>query len=193
VIGSKSSKRVDEINAFVVEITTLSKGVQMNKYSEFFKTIHDEVAPTGYLGRGSHYSVLRSVVWHDRLRHPLQKAAYLDLAVIWDEDHDIRVIEAIELLYLSGLLTSAIFAGERKGSFTLLVSEQTFEEVGKERLSAYQKSVEEITQSLDDPWCAEVASINSHSHSIINDDLGKVSQYLQTIDMLWHLGIKPVQ
>lgn len=165
----------------------------MNKYSEFFNTLHDEVAPTGYLGRGSHYSVLRSVVWHDNLQRPLRKAAYLDLAIIWDEDHDTRVIEAVELLYLSGLLTSVIFAGERKGSLTLLVSEQTFEESGEKKLSAYQKAVEEITQSLDDPWPAEVASLNSRRHSIINDDSGKVSQYLQTINMLWQLGVKPAQ
>jgi hypothetical protein len=145
------------------------------------------------LGRGSHYSVLRSVVWHNNLQRPLQKAAYLDLAIIWDEDHDTRIIEVVDLLYLSGLLTSVIFAGERKGSLTLLVSEQTFEESGEKKLSAYQKAVEEITQSLDDPWPAEVASLNSHSHSIINDDSGKISQYLKTINMLWQLGVKPVQ
>lgn len=189
MILSKRSKCFDEINAFVVEATTLSKGVEMNKYSEFFKTLHDEIDPTGYLGRGSHYSVLRAVVWHDSLQRPLRKAAYLDLAIIWDEDHDLRVIEAVELLYFSGLLTSAVFVGERKGSFTLIVSDQTFEEV---ELSAYQKAVEEITQSLDDPWPAEAAPLSSHSHGIIHDDSGKVSQYLQTINMLWQLGVKPV-
>ena len=164
----------------------------MNKYSDFFKTLHDEVAPTGYLGRGSHYSVVRSVVWHSNLLHPLPKSAYLDFAIIWDEDHDARVIEAAELLYFAGLLTPAIFVGERKGSFTLLVSEQTFDEFGG-KLSAYQQEVEEITQSLDDPWSAEIAFIGSRRNSIINDDFGKVSQYLQTINMLWKLGIKPIQ
>ncbi|MBD2292650.1 hypothetical protein H6G06_03910 [Anabaena sphaerica FACHB-251] len=165
----------------------------MNKYLEFFKTLHDEVAPTGYLGRGSHYSVLRSVVWHDNLQHPLTKPVYHDLAIIWDEDHDIRVIEVVKLLYFAGLITPAIIVGERKGSFTLLVSEQTVEEAGKKWLSRYQQAIEEITQSLDDPWSAEVASINSRDHGIINDNYEKVSQYLQTINMLWQLGIKPVQ
>ncbi|TVP62829.1 MAG: hypothetical protein EA343_09850 [Nodularia sp. (in: Bacteria)] len=163
----------------------------MNKYSEFFKTLHDDTAPTGYLGRGTHYSVLRSVVWHNSLQHQLPKAAYLDLAVIWDEDHDTRVIEAIELLYFSGLLTPAIFVGERKGSFTVVVSDKTLEEFDERKLSEYQQAVEEITQSLDDPWAAEVTSINSNH--IINDRSDKISQYLQTINMLWQLGIKPIQ
>jgi hypothetical protein len=127
------------------------------------------------------------------LQHPLTKAVYHDLAIIWDEDHDIRVIEVIELLYFAGLLTPAIIVGERKGSFTLLVSEQTVEEAGKKWLSAYQKAVEKITQSLYDPWLATVASINSRDYGIINDDLERVFQYLQTINMLWQLGIKPVQ
>lgn len=165
----------------------------MNKYSEFFKTLHDDVAPTGYLGRGSHYSVLRSVVWHNCLQHPLPNAAYLDFAVIWDEDHDTRVIEAVQLLYFSGLLTPAIFVGERKGNFTVVVSDKTLEEFDKRKLSEYQQAVEEITQSLDDPWAAEVTSINSGHHIIINDRSDKVSQYLQTINMLWQLGIKPIK
>ncbi len=187
----KVKRCIDEINAFVAETTTLSKGVAMNKYLEFFQTLHDEVAPTGYLGRGSHYSVLRSVVWHNNLQHPLTKAVYHDLAIIWDEDHDIRVIEVVKLLYFAGLLTPAIIVGERKGSFTLLVSEQTVEEAGKKWLCAYQKAVEKITQSLYDPWAATVASINSRDYGIINDDSEKVVQYLQTINMLWQLGIKP--
>ncbi len=164
----------------------------MNKYSEFFKTLHDDVAPTGYLGRGSHYSVLRSVVWHNSLQYPLPKAAYLDSAVIWDEDHDTRVIEAVELLYFSGLLTPAVFVGERKGSFTVVVSDETLEEFGERKFSQYQQAVEEITQSLDDPWAAEVTSISSDHHIIINDRTDKISQYLQTINMLWQLGIKPI-
>jgi hypothetical protein len=165
----------------------------MNKYSEFFKTLHDDIAPTGYLGRGSHYSVLRSIVWHNSLQQPLPKAAYLDLAIIWDEDHDTRVIEVVELLYFAGLLTPAIFVGERKGSFTVVVSDKTIETLNERKLSEYKKAVEEITESLDDPWSAEVTTFDSDQHSIINDQSAKVSQYLQTINMLWQLGVKPIR
>ncbi|MEA5467558.1 hypothetical protein [Spirulina sp. 06S082] len=175
-----------------MEITILPKGITMNKYSDFFKTLHDEVQPTGYLGRGSHYSVLRAVVWHDCLQRPLNTAAYLDFAVIWDEDHDTRVIEVIELLYFARLLTPAIIVGERKGAFSLIVSEETFQEFGGDRLAVYQKAIDEITQSLDDPWFAEVTSINSQNRGIINDDNAKIALYLQTITMLWKLGINSI-
>jgi hypothetical protein len=185
---------IAEIDAFVAETTLLLKRVHlMNKYSDFFKTLHDEVTPTGYLGRGSHYSVLRSVVWHDNLQRPLPKAAYLDFAVVWDEDHDTRVIDAVELLYFARLLSPAIIVGERKGSFTLLISEQTLTEESEKWLSVYQQAVEQVTQSLDDPWSSDVAVIDSNRHSIINDDPSKVCQYIQTINMLWQLGIKQAE
>lgn len=45
----------------------------------------------------------------------------------------------------------------------------------------------------DDPWGAEVSSISLGSRSIINDESGKVTQYLQTINMLWQLGIKTIK
>ena len=37
----------------------------MTQYSQFFQTLHDELTPTGTLGRGTHYSILRAVVFHD--------------------------------------------------------------------------------------------------------------------------------
>src|SRR4051812_20247485 len=78
------------------------RGAFMQKYSEFFQTLHDEQAPVGYLGRGTHYSILRAVVFSDSLAKPLFDARFLDFAVIWDEDHDARIIEPIQKLYFAG-------------------------------------------------------------------------------------------
>ena len=71
----------------------------MHKYSAFFETLHDERTPTGKLGRGTHYSVLRAVVFSDSMGKPLTAAQFADFAIIWDEDHDERVIEPIEKFY----------------------------------------------------------------------------------------------
>ena len=60
----------------------------MRTYSPFFQTVHNEVAPVGSLGRGTHYSILRATVFHDEFAKPLEKAKFLDFAVIWDEDHE---------------------------------------------------------------------------------------------------------
>jgi hypothetical protein len=94
----------------------------MQTYSDFFKTLHDETSPTGYLGRGTHYSVLRAVVFHDPMGKPLPEGQFADFAVIWDEDHDTRVMEPIEEIYRRGMLSSFLMFGEHKGSFTAIIS-----------------------------------------------------------------------
>ena len=94
----------------------------MQQYSPFFQTLHDEIAPTGYLGRGTHYSVLRAVIFHDPLGKPLSSGQFADFAVIWDEDHDVRVIEPIQEIYRRGLLSSFLMFGERKGTFSAVLS-----------------------------------------------------------------------
>lgn len=90
----------------------------MHTYSAFFQTLHDETGPTGYLGRGTHCSILSAVVFHDSAGHLLPKGQCTNFAVIWDEDHDTRVIEPIEEIYRRGLLSSFVMFGERQGAFT---------------------------------------------------------------------------
>src|SRR5260370_21913517 len=94
-------------------------------YSAFFQTLHDEAKPVGKIGRGTHYSILRAQVWQDERLKPLKKGMLADFAVIWDEDHDERVIEVIEWLYFEGLLSPIRFIGERKGSLTVLLDAKT--------------------------------------------------------------------
>jgi hypothetical protein len=77
------------------------------------------------LSAGTHYSVLRVPIWQDEWLNPLAQGLLLDFAVIWDEDHDARVMEAVETLYFSGLLSPVRFIGERKGSLSVLISDET--------------------------------------------------------------------
>jgi hypothetical protein len=102
----------------------------MQRYSDFFKTLHDETNPTGYLGRGTHCSILRGVVFHDPTGKPLPEGQFADFAVIWDEDHDVRVMEPIEEIYRRGLLSSFLMFGERKGSFTAILSNKVTSAIG---------------------------------------------------------------
>jgi hypothetical protein len=94
----------------------------MQTYSAFFQTLHDETGPTGYLGRGTHYSVLRAVVFHDPKGSPLPEGQFADFAVIWDEDHDVRVIKPIEEIYRRGLLSGFLMFGEQRGHFAAVLS-----------------------------------------------------------------------
>ncbi|MBI5319800.1 hypothetical protein [Bradyrhizobium sp.] len=161
----------------------------MRAYSPFFQTLHDETGPVGSLGRGTHYSILRATVFHDELAQPLEVAKFLDFAVIWDEDHDERVMMPIERLYRSGDLSSFIMFGERKGIFSCEVAGK-FNGV---RLPSAQAAVEAACANIGgDYWPHEISFARSYGSSIIGDDDRKVDLYLKTIKMLWKLGLKQI-
>jgi hypothetical protein len=278
----------------------------MRTYSDFFRTLHDETGPVGYLGQGTHYSVLRAVVFHDPMGTPLLQGRFADFAVIWDEDHDVRVMEPIEEVYRRGLLSSFLMFGEHKGVFTGILTNRVsspfdpfnpaflcrvstldfsvrttnllknanivylgelvqrtegellrtpnagrrsldevkeillqwglglnmevsgwpppnveelankFEELGKEkggevyywppreefinkfkeltkqdnRVAFLESKINELCQSLSDPWPSKVVTLASAGNPIISDENEKVSLYLKNLTMLWRLGIQ---
>jgi hypothetical protein len=169
----------------------------MQKYSDFFKTLHDETSPTGHLGRGTHYSVLRAVVFHDARGKPLPEGQFADFAVIWDEDHDPRVIEPIEKIYRRGLLSSFPMFGEHKGVFTAILSNQIRDpaalQASAARVAFLETEINAICQSLNDPWPSKVVTLGSAKNPIISDEEEKVGLYLRNLDMLWQLGTAEVQ
>lgn len=165
----------------------------MQRYSDFFQTLHDETSPTGDFGRGTHYSVFRTMVWRDELGTPLEEARYHDFSVVWDEDHDPRIFEAIELLHRKALLSAAVFVGERKGMFTLLISDATKRRMTDEAFIRYSEEVAAVTDSVaGDHWPAKVGVVSSPS-GIISAEDKHVVLYLATISMLWQLGVKEIQ
>ena len=161
-------------------------------YSPFFQTLHDETRPVGQLGRGTHYSILRVPIWQDEWLNPLAQGLLLDFAVIWDEDHDARVMEAVEALYFSGLLSPVRFIGERKGSLSVLISDETVGPWNEPELRNYREAVSDIGQSLEDPWPVTVDQVFGPRHSIIHAAPEDVATYLRNIHLLWHLGAKPI-
>lgn len=162
----------------------------MRQYSPFFQTLHDEEQPVGHLGRGTHYSVLRCVTWHSQYLEPLRKAAFHDFAIIWDEDHDERIIPVIEGLYFQGLLAPALFVGERKGSLTLLTEDSFVKNLSQSSFEAYAASVDETAQPPDeDYWPTHIHSFTQPEGHIINDSEERVALYLNNLRQLWLLGI----
>ena len=98
----------------------------MYKYSNFFQTVYDQNLPVGSLGRGTHYSILRALIWHDSYGNLIKKAKEHTFAIIWDEDHDVRVIKVIEEIYKNCHLQHFCIFGERKGGFTALMTEENY-------------------------------------------------------------------
>lgn len=160
-------------------------------YCPFFQTLHDETRPVGNLGRGTHYSVLRVPVWHDEFLNRIDRCAFLDFAVIWDEDHDDRVIDAVMMLYVGGLLSPVRYIGERKGTLTILLASDRISDWDPEKLQQYRDDISDMCQCLEDPWTAHVAGVGEDGHSIIHAPPDKVALYLKNIDMLWQLGVGP--
>jgi len=166
----------------------------MQNYSPFFQTLYDEKVPVGHLGRGTHYSVLRAIVFHDERGKPFPEsrskglqAQFHDFAIIWDEDHDTRIIKVIERIYAKGLLPFFTFLGERKGGLTALAlsdSDALHHNAGN--------IVEDICSDFGvDCWTSEMGTI-SNPQGIISDKTANVVLYLNNINMLWKLGLKPI-
>lgn len=173
------------------------------QYSTLFSCLYDEPEPIGRLGRGTHYSVMRAVEWLDVTRKPLIKPELHDFAVIWDEDHDDRVIEVIERIYMAGLLSPVQFIGERKGSLTVIVAARFYYSGTGAELDAYTRAITGISQDSSDPWPTEVGSFDrspgavqlgwhqTFTQGLISDHDHRVNTYLANIDSLWSLGTKP--
>lgn len=168
----------------------------MENYSDYFKTLHDETQPTGdKFGRGTHYSILRATVWHDELGNVLEDAKHLDFAIIWDEDHDDRIIHLIEKVYHKGLLPKFIIFGERKGTFTALMADSLMDVLSKPDIMILDREISYISQHENDSgdsWPATITNVSSKNNEIIADTTEKVSLYLSNLIMLWGLGIKDI-
>ena len=171
---------------------------RVRQYSTLFTCLYDEITPIGQLGRGTHYSVFRSVEWLDVTRQPLPYPQIHDFAVIWDEDHDERIIEAVERIYMANLLSPIQFIGERKGFLTAVVAAKFYFTGLETDTEAYRTSIEAIAQNLDDPWPVQLGSFDRAPGSqhqtfldgLIQDSKDRVSLYLRNIDSLWSLGTK---
>lgn len=170
-------------------------------YSTLFSCLYDEPEPVGHLGRGSHYSVFRSVEWLDVTRSPLAVPQVHDFSVIWDEDHDTRIIEIIEAIYMAGLLSPIQFIGERKGTLTVIVAAKFYFSGTEADLKSYERQIQKICDqpSHGDSWPVEVGMFDrspgfpnhqTELHGLISAEEHRVITYLRNIDSLWGLGTK---
>jgi hypothetical protein len=94
--------------------------------------------------------------------------------------------EPIEKLYGEGLLPAFSMFGERKGGFTAILNDQSFDE---SRVEFLHRAVN-IAGQLDcgDYWAAQVVNLGSPDNWIINANPDNVSLYLNSLKMLWQLG-----
>jgi hypothetical protein len=147
----------------------------LRQYSHCFSTLHDEAEPVGRFG-GTHYSILRAVLWDKA------EPQWHDFAVIWDCDHDTRIIWVIEQLYVQRLLRDVFAIGERKGSVTILTTST--------------RPAAKLVALVDEGWQHPTGDyFNGHLEHVddatgllINDVASRVQAYVKGIDALWCLG-----
>ncbi len=159
------------------------------KYSPFFETIYDQPKPIEDIGRGTHYSILCCAQWRNTFMTPQTNggARIQHFAVIWDEDHDQRVISTIEEAYFQGILGPVKFIGERKGALTVLVDPLFWEMYDK---ADYTNTWAGIASDVSgDYWPADVYAYGDPDGGpmIIQDSHDRVAAYLDGITKLWSL------
>jgi len=183
----------------------------ITRYSEILHCLHDEEEPHGRIGRGTHCSIFRIVTWHDTRGRICPRASIQDFGVVWDEDHDPRVIGVAERMYVAGLMYPVLYIGERKGVLTVALCREFAEEASEAELDDYKEKVRSIARSIhldeggEDSWSAQFVAFEngdrgrntpvpdattSELSNLIGDDHFKVDTYLRNIDNLWSLGHK---
>lgn len=159
------------------------------KYSNYFEVVYDQPQPVGSIGRGTHYSILRCAQWLDNLLVPHENgcAREQQLAVIWDEDHDQRVIDVLEAAYFQGLLGPVRFIGERKGSLTVIVDPLFWEIYDRADYTAKWSAI--ASDAPGDYWPSYVYADGDIEGlgMIIHDSNARVATYLENIRNLWQL------
>lgn len=171
--------------------------IKTDQYSTLFSCLHDERHPVGTLGRGTHHSIFRCPQWRD-FPTILDAPLVQDFCVVWDEDHDERIIRVIERIYMADLLSPVMFIGERKGGLTVILRESVLERVSEDAYQEYVEKLVELADDLDDPWGCSVGTFSYSNEpvidamsTIVNDDPSRVGKYLIGIHASWVLGLKP--
>ena len=169
-------------------------------YSPYFGTLYDEPDYHGTLGRGTHHSVFQCAEFHDVELAPVKTAHAHKFCVIWDEDHDTRVIDFAERLYMNGLLAPVQFIGERKGSVSIVLASR-FRFVRTDgHLESYLKQSSVLAEDVSgDNFGVEIGFFDRavfgvepyrYYSGMINARQEKEEYYLRGIDAVWDLGTK---
>lgn len=169
-------------------------------YSRLLHCLYDEQA--SIKNHGHHYSIFRGIDCRDIELKPTALPRVHDFAVLWDDDHDQRIIPVLEEVLMSGLLPGIQFVGEHKGELTILLAARTYWAIAD--MEAYKQRVTRLSKASGDFWSVRVGMYD-HSpgnlrtghqcdfEEIIGSSAEETHAYLFTIDTTWKLGTKEWQ
>lgn len=156
----------------------------MQSYSPLLYTVYDQPSPIGHLGRGVHYSVLQFLNWFDLDGHLADSSSPHQFAVIWDEDHDIRVINVIDEAVRQKVMQNVLFIGERKGSLSVLLKKETSDK----RMKSIAETFSHLGGTQEDSWPTETFRYPDGLKTLIHDSESKIKPYLDHILALWNMA-----
>jgi len=125
-------------------------------YSTFFTCLHDEDREVASCLPA--YSVFRAIDSRDVTRKPTDRPRVHDFVVIWDDDHDTRIIAVIEEMLMAGLLPGVQFISEHKGTLSIILASPTF---WTNDLEVFKAQVSKLTAAAGDYWNVEVGMIDT--------------------------------
>ena len=139
------------------------------------KCLYNQTERVGF--SDEHYSVYQVVEWLDLGGNLTAPAKLKNFTIIWDYDHDERILDVVDSLYLNGLLHPVLFAGESEGVLRLVLDSNCHTP------SDYQELVLHTTEKALEPsydvWTLDVEWF---------DDSENNEPFLRDIYRRWRIG-----
>ncbi|WP_152754278.1 hypothetical protein [Burkholderia cepacia] len=169
----------------------------IRQYSTLFQCRYDE--PRANPNLPYHYSVFRAVSAHNVEQLPTALPHVHDFAVLWDDDHDTRIIHVLEEMLMIGMLPGVQFIGEHKGELTVILAARTYWRIDTKKYAARLHKLTGL--SAGDYWTVRIGmydhspgSLRSGHQCDFQNILGMGEEeehaHLFAIDSQWKLGTK---
>ncbi len=151
------------------------------KYSDFFRTEYDEQYNVGSLE--AHYSILSAPLFIA----PGTPIALQRIAVIWDHDHDERIITLLEAAFFEDLIAPCIlFVAEHKGNVAVITNGDYDKAERNRKSRLWQRISDDVI--VDDKFVVKVMLEDEYLVDLKQNLQLPFRNYFQHIDDAWTLG-----
>lgn len=151
------------------------------KYSDFFQTVYDEQYNVGALE--AHYSILSLPLFIA----PEAPIKLQRIAVVWDRDHDDRIIALLEAAFFADLIAPCVlYVLEHKGFVAVIVNEDYDEAERDRKTRIWQKICDNVI--TDDKFSVKVMLEEEYLLDLKKNLQESFRNYFQYIDDAWTLG-----
>lgn len=162
----------------------------------YCKILHEVAKPLVNSSiRAMHYSIYEASYLP---LNPVGSMTQSRFALLWDEDHDLRVFSVVASLAESGLLPYVAVIGERKAGVMIILNKHftrlhpsVAAKSGEVDLAEFDDVIRARVQlDHEDEWNTSFYLDNSVINYSNSREDGTISEYLDLLDVLWNLQLK---